>query len=130
MSAIPSASLDTGANPTLSGLFDQFSAYKTQPLAVLAEINQSLTSSSIGLQFELDAKSGQIIRSVVSVETGKQMRQMPSEELVQLFKMPGELHEILVNQAICRKAQLAEQSPVPAPARWGSSWIALDTSSQ
>lgn len=130
MSAIPSASLDTGANPTLSGLFHQFPASKTQPLAVLAEINQSLKSSSIGLQFELDAESGQIIGSVVSVETGKQMRQMPSEELVQLFKMLGKLHEILVNQAICRKARLAEQSPVPAPARWGSSWIALNTSSQ
>ena len=130
MSAIPSASVDIGGNPTLSGLLHQFSTSKTQPVAVLAEINQSLKSSSIGLQFELDADSGQIIGNVVSVETGKQMRQMPSEELVQLFKMLGKLQEILVNQAICRKAQLTEQSPVPAPARWGNSWMTLDTPSQ
>lgn len=130
MSAVPSPSLDIGANPTLSGLVQHFATSKIQPLAVLAEINQSLKNSLIGLQFELDADSGQIIGSVVNVETGKQMRQMPSEELVQLLKMLGKLQQILVNQAICRKAQLTEQSLVPAPARWGNSWMTLDTPSQ
>jgi hypothetical protein len=63
---------------------------------------------------------------VVNVETGKEIRQMPSEELMQLSKVLGKLHELLVHQAICRKAQLAEQSQLPAPTRWSNSLSAPD----
>ena len=106
---------------------DQF-ANERQPLAALEdleEINQSLKIACIGLQFEFDDATGQIVARVVNVETGKQIRQMPSEELMQLSKVLGKLHEILVHQAICRKAQLAEQSRMPAPTRWSNSMGSL-----
>jgi len=102
---------------------DQF-ANERQPLAALAdleEINQSLKIACIGLQFEFDDATGQIVARVVNVETGKQIRQMPSEELMQLSRVLGKLHVLLVHQAICRKAQLTEQSRVPAPTRWSNS---------
>ena len=123
MSSIPSPASDVGSNVAVSGLLDRFAIPERQSLAVLGEINQSLKTASVGLQFEFDVPSNQIIARVVNVETGKQIRQMPSEELMQLSKVLGKLHDLLVHQAICRKAQLTEQSQIPAPTRWSNSWV-------
>jgi flagellar protein FlaG len=90
--------------------------------AVLDEINRSLTLAAIGVQFEFDREAHVMIAKVVDVETGKLIRQMPSEEVMQLSKALGKLHDLLVHQAICRKAQATDNSQAPAPARWSSPW--------
>lgn len=90
--------------------------------AVLAEINENLKLASIGVEFEFDSGASIIIARVVDVETGKLIRQMPSEEVMQLSKALGRLHDLLVHQAICRKAQATDNSQAPAPARWSSPW--------
>ena len=96
-----------------------------EPLADLVEINQKLKAACVGLQFEFDDLSEQIVARMLNAETGKQIRRMASEELMQLSKVLGKLHDLLVYQAICRKAQLTEQIPLPAPTRWSSSWTAM-----
>jgi flagellar protein FlaG len=90
--------------------------------ATLAEINQTLKLASVGVQFEFDRETDTMIARVVDVETGKLIRQMPSEEVMQLSRALGKLHDLLVHQAVCRKAQLTDQTQAPAPARWSSPW--------
>ncbi len=93
--------------------------------AALAEINEALKLASIGVQFTHDRRTDTTIAQVADVETGKLIRHMPSEEVVQLSKVLGKLHDLLVHQAICRKAQLTDHSQAPAPARWSSPWTAI-----
>lgn len=91
--------------------------------AVLAEINESLKLAAIGVQFEFDKDASIMNAKVMDIETGKLIRQMPSEEVMQLSKALGKLHDLLVHQAIYRKAQAAGNSEAPAPARWRSPWM-------
>lgn len=98
-------------------------ATPTHASAALAEINQILKMASIGVQFEFDKEAHTMIAKVVNVETGKMIRQMHSEEVVQISKVLGKLQDLLVHQAICRKAQLTAGAQAPAPMRWSSPWL-------
>jgi len=98
-------------------------AQPTWENATLAEINQTLKLASVGVQFEFDRETDTMIARVVDVETGKLIRQMPSEEVMQLSRALGKLHDLLVHQEVCRKAQLTDQTQAPAPARWSSPWV-------
>lgn len=91
--------------------------------SALAEINQILKMATVGVQFEFDRKTDTLIAKVVDVETGKLIREMPSEEVRQLSKALGKLHDLLRHQAICRKAQASGPSQAPAPLRWSSPWV-------
>lgn len=130
MSLISNPGSEVGFKLALSGLLAQFATSARQPFAALAEINQSLKMVSIGVQFEFDEAADKIIAKVVSVETGKLIRQMPSEEVMQLSKVLGKLHGLLVHQAICRKAQLTGHSQAPAPTRWSNPWVTTDAPGQ
>jgi len=130
MSSISNPSVEVGSNLALRGLLDQFAPSERQRFAALAEINENLKMTSIGVQFEFDEEADKIIAKVVNAETGKLMRQMPSEEVMQLSKALGKLHDLLVHHEICRKAQLAGHSQAPAPTRWSSPWVATDSPGQ
>jgi flagellar protein FlaG len=137
------SSFVAGSTLGLSGLLDQPAASESQPFAVLhavaaektsgatltpasaalAEINHILKTASIGVQFEFDKEAHTIIAKVVNVETGQLLRQMSSEEVGQISKVLGKLQDLLVHQAICRKAQLTAGTKAPAPARWSRPWL-------
>lgn len=131
--AVPAAMTSTASLPRetepmrqAAGTRGEASKAEAQPTwenATLAEINQTLKLASIGVQFEFDKDTDTMIARVVDVETGKLIRQMPSEEVMQLSKALGKLHDLLVHQAVCRKAQLTDQTQAPAPARWSSPWV-------
>ena len=96
--------------------------------SALAEVNQILKKTRIGVQFEFDRKTDTLIAWVVDVETGALLYQMPADEVMALSKALGKLHDVLKHQAICRKAQELDQSHTPAPLRWRSPWMAATTS--
>ena len=97
-------------------------AAPTWESGVLDEVNKSLTLAAIGVQLEFDRETHVVIARVVDVATGELIRQMPSEEVMLLSKALGRLHDLLVHQAICRKAQATDNTQPPAPARWSSPW--------
>jgi flagellar protein FlaG len=66
----------------------------------LAEINESLRMSSIGVQFEFDKEADTMIVKVVDVESGELIRQMPSEEVVRISRALGKLQGLLVHQTV------------------------------
>lgn len=68
--------------------------------SALAEVNESLRMSSIGVQFEFDKEADTMIVKVVDVESGDLIRQMPSEEVVRISKALGKLQGLLVHQAV------------------------------
>ncbi|MEO8022676.1 flagellar protein FlaG [Polaromonas sp.] len=131
----PMAPFSRETEPMRQAAVARGEAPETEPLptwenATLAEINQTLRLASIGVQFEFDKDTDMMIARVVDVETGKLIRQMPSEEVMQLSKALGKLHDLLVHQAVCRKAQLTDQTQAPAPARWSSPWVTAVASGQ
>ena len=65
----------------------------------LQEINQELASFSISVQFELDPEYKDLIVKVVDQETGKLIRQMPSEDVVRMSKALENLKGLLFSQA-------------------------------
>jgi len=76
---------------------------KAQPereRSALAEINESLRMSSIGVQFEFDKEADTMVVKVVDVESGELIRQMPSEEVVRISRALGKLQGLLVHQAV------------------------------
>jgi flagellar protein FlaG len=68
--------------------------------SALAEINESLRMSSIGVQFEFDKEADTMVVKVVDVESGELIRQMPSEEVVRISRALGKLQGLLVHQAV------------------------------
>ena len=68
--------------------------------SALAEINESLRMSSIGVQFEFDKDADTMIVKVVDAESGDLIRQMPSEEVVRISRALGKLQGLLVHQAV------------------------------
>ena len=68
--------------------------------SALAEINESLRMSSIGVQFEFDKEADTMIVKVVDAESGDLIRQMPSEEVVRISRALGKLQGLLVHQAV------------------------------
>jgi flagellar protein FlaG len=71
-----------------------------QERAALAEINESLRMSSIGVQFEFDKEADTMIVKVVDVESGDLIRQMPSEEVVRISRALGKLQGLLIHHAV------------------------------
>jgi flagellar protein FlaG len=69
----------------------------------LAEINQTLKTASIGLQFEFAKEAGKMIAKVADVESGNVIRQIPSEEVVRILNALGKLQGLLMNQTILNR---------------------------
>ena len=71
-----------------------------QTLAALAEINHTLQLAAIGVRFEFDAKADTMVVKVVDVESGKLIRQTPSEEVLRIAKDLGNFQGLLVDDKV------------------------------
>lgn len=63
------------------------------------EVNASLQSRSVGLQFEVDQDTDKLIVKVVDRASGEVIRQIPSEEVVRIAKVLGKAPGLLVSQS-------------------------------
>lgn len=57
----------------------------------LRELNQRLHAWSTNLRFEIDDETSRVVVQVVDSETGDVVRQIPSEEVMQMSRMLGKL---------------------------------------
>jgi flagellar protein FlaG len=62
------------------------------------QVNTSLESRSIGLQFEIDKDTDKVIVKVVDRTNGVVIRQIPTEEVVRIAKVMGKAPGLLVSQ--------------------------------
>lgn len=65
---------------------------------VLESINHTFDMLEIGLQFEIDSDYKDVIVKVVDKESGKVIRQIPSEAMVRVAKEIDKLKGLLVEQ--------------------------------
>ncbi|WP_025917140.1 flagellar protein FlaG [Herminiimonas sp. CN] len=66
----------------------------------LQEINKVLASLSISVQFQIDPGYKDVIVKVVDQDSGKVIRQMPSEDVVRIAKAMDNLKGLLFAQAV------------------------------
>lgn len=73
-------------------------ATPTQIESAVKEVNDSLASRSISLQFEIDKDTDRVIVKVVDLTNGEVIRQIPSEEVIRIAKVMGKAPGVLVSQ--------------------------------
>ncbi len=73
-------------------------ATPAQVAQAVREVNASLESRSVGLQFEMDEDTDRIIVKVVDRESGEVIRQIPTEEVVRIAKVLGKAPGLLVSE--------------------------------
>lgn len=77
-----------------------FSAPGEEQVAqALKSINDVLQMRSPGLEFTVDSESDRTIVKVVDTKTQEVIRQMPSEEAIQIAKALDQLQSLLVRQS-------------------------------
>ena len=64
----------------------------------VGKINQSLKSNMQGIEFSLDDDNGQVIVKVVDQDTKELIRQMPSEEALEIAKALDQAIGMLIKQ--------------------------------
>ena len=74
-------------------------ATPTQVEDAVREVNASLQSRSVGLQFEVDKDTDKVIVKVVDRASGEVIRQIPTEEVVRIAKVLGKAPGMLVSQS-------------------------------
>jgi flagellar protein FlaG len=76
----------------------RLSAEQTQK--ALQEINQVMDALSISVRFQVDPADQQVVIKVVDQESGKVIRQFPSEEVVRMSKALDNLKGMLFAQTV------------------------------
>ena len=66
----------------------------------LQEINKTLHTLSISVQFQIDPDYKEVIIKVVDQENGKVIRQIPSEDVVRIAKAMDNLKGLLFSQSV------------------------------
>lgn len=66
----------------------------------LQEINQVLAGLSVSVQFQIDPDIKDVIVKVIDKDSGKVIRQMPSEDVVRLSKAMDNLKGLLFEQTV------------------------------
>ena len=66
--------------------------------AAVAAINRAAKSLNNSVQLSLDARSGRAIVRVVDTETGQLIRQIPTEEVLELRRALDRIAGMLINQ--------------------------------
>jgi flagellar protein FlaG len=66
--------------------------------AAVAAINRAAKSLNNSVELSLDARSGRAIVRVVDTETGQLIRQIPSEEVLELRRALDRIAGMLINQ--------------------------------
>ena len=64
------------------------------------DINKALASSSISVQFQVDPDYKDLIVKIVDQDSGKLIRQMPTEEVVRISKAMDNLKGLLFSKAV------------------------------
>lgn len=64
------------------------------------DINKVLASSSISVQFQVDPDYKDLIVKIVDQDSGKLIRQMPTEEVVRISKAMDNLKGLLFSKAV------------------------------
>jgi len=85
----------TGAGETPAAVEE---ATPAQIETAVREVNASLVSRSISLQFEIDQETDKVIVKVVDQTNGVVIRQIPTEEVVRIAKVMGKAPGMLVSQ--------------------------------
>lgn len=60
----------------------------------VAMLNQGLKAWSTNLRFRVDDDSGQVVIQVIDVETGKVVRQIPSDDVLHMSQALGKLRDL------------------------------------
>jgi flagellar protein FlaG len=89
------AAAASGAGATAAAIEE---ATPVQIEAAVHEVNASLVSRSISLQFEIDQETDKVIVKVVDQTNGVVIRQIPTEEVVRIAKLMGQAPGLLVRQ--------------------------------
>lgn len=92
----PAGTQAAGATETPGDAVEE--ATPTQVESAVHEINASLQTRSISLQFEVDQDTDKLIVKVVDRANGVVIRQIPSEEVVRIAKVMGEAPGLLMNE--------------------------------
>jgi len=66
----------------------------------LEDINKALASFSISVQFQVDPDYKDLIVRIVDQDSGKLIRQMPTEDVVRMSKAMDNLKGLLFSQAV------------------------------
>ena len=64
------------------------------------DINKALSSSSISVQFQVDPDYKDLIVKIVDQDSGKLIRQMPTEDVVRISKAMDNLKGLLFSKAV------------------------------
>lgn len=64
----------------------------------IKRINETLRPYA--LQFDLENDHAQVITRIVDMETGEQIRQIPSEEVLRIAEQLGDIQGLLVQQQV------------------------------
>ena len=64
------------------------------------DINKALVSSSISVQFQVDPDYKDLIVKIVDQDSGKLIRQMPTEDVVRISKAMDNLKGLLFSKAV------------------------------
>ncbi|HDS1724760.1 flagellar protein FlaG [Pseudomonas putida] len=82
---------------------------KKDPLAVqgtdkvkeaVAEIEKFLKASQRNLEFSMDEESGQIVVKVIATDSGKLIRQLPSEEALRIAHSLSDINSVLFDAKV------------------------------
>lgn len=79
------------------------STQTSEDRSALAEINEALQMSCVGLRFEFDQQADEMVAKVLDVASGAVIRQMPFEEVARISKAMGKLQGLLIHQTILKK---------------------------
>ena len=113
---VGSAAESVRANPVLAGRFgavEGVAVIGAKPEATdhqvdvspdaldraVADINESLVNHVVGVRFEIDSETDQVVVKVVDRTSGELIRQMPSEEVLRIAKLMGKFAGVLMTQA-------------------------------
>ena len=91
------ATLQT-ANPVTSAAQSSKAASADDVNKAVAEINKSLQQSSQNLEFSVDHDSKEVVVKIVDQQTKQVIRQIPTEEALEIAKSLDKLQGLLIKQ--------------------------------
>lgn len=89
------AVVSTGAGTAPEGAVQAPTPVQVQQ--AVHEVNATLESQAVGLQFEIDKDTDMVIVRVIEKESGEVIRQIPTEEVVRIAKVLGRTSGALVS---------------------------------
>jgi flagellar protein FlaG len=73
-------------------------ASEQEQLAAAKSVADALKSQNLNMQFSKDSETGKTVFQIVDTETKKVIRQVPSEEIIEISKSIDKMQGFLLNQ--------------------------------